>query len=662
MNHFAVPHVARAPSVEAELPQGPLLTTCAPNLPEDKARLLVRRVWRRERDLRSRLRAAEQELWRRQAMFAQTERMARVGGWSTDLATNEMFWSDEIYHISELPVGKTVSVERALSFYPPEARRQLAQAIIKTMTDHVPFDLQLPYVTAKGSHRWVWSMGQVEVIDGRPSRVFGIFQDITAQKDAEERLWRVANHDALTGLANRMLLRDRLDRALASARRRNARFGLLIVDLDGFKDVNDTYGHDTGDHVLRIQADRLRAAVRNIDSVARLGGDEFAVLLPDLVERSDALVPAHRIVAALRSPIPWRNTDLECRCSIGIAVFPDDGAEQEELTKAADLALYQAKQDGRNGCKLFTPVIRAERERWLGALDVARQALRDDQVVPFYQPVIDLRSGRVSGFEALLRRRTPDGVVEGPGGIAAAFDDGEIGCAIGDRMRERVLRDRRTWRADGSAYGRVGLNLSEPEFRRGGLAARVLSSLADAGIAMGELVLEVTENALLKRTASNAMAALEALKDAGVHIALDDFGTGASSLVHLQRFPVNAIKIDRSFIDKVLLDARSAAIVEAIIGLSGRLGFDLIAEGVETGDQLAFLRGAGCARAQGFLFARAMPAAELPVFLERWPERWLGMAGGVGPALQSPQSGRERACGYDSTGLAGSATYDADRR
>ena len=424
-----------------------------------------------------------------------------------------------------------------------------------------------------------------------------------------------AYHDTLTGLPNRMFFHERLEETFAEAQRRGSCFALLLIDLDGFKTINDMHGHDAGDAVLRIQSARLSAAVRKSDFVARLGGDEFAVIFNGVDNPDDTLVPAERILSRLRETIIWQDLRFECKGSVGIATFPHHDLSQTGLYKSADLALYKAKADGRNQSVLFAPALRLERERCDHKLTVARMALDENWITPFYQPVIELATGRVSGFEALLRWRHPVKGLQLPGTIAPAFDNFELGCAIGDRMRSWVLADMHQWHSEGVPFGRIGLNVSEPEFRRGELADRILRGIAKLGILTSELVLEVTENALLNRNAEQARAELERLRKAGVHIALDDFGTGASSLVHLQQFPVNAIKIDRSFVKGVCEDTRSRAIVSAMVALSRELNFDLVAEGVEDGQQLEFLREIGCIRAQGFLLGLPMPASEVPKFL-----------------------------------------------
>lgn len=608
----AMAHLERSAGLVAEL------------IEHDRGINIAARSLRRERRSRQLLRLQAQELWRRQAIFEQTEQMAKVGGWTSDLRTNEMTWTDEIYRISELPIGKAVSVERALSFYVPEAREKLERAILRTLRDHTPFDLELQYVTALGNPRWVRAMGQAEVHDGPPTRVFGTFQDVTDKKLNETRIWHAAHHDPLTGLPNRKLFTERNTACLAEAARGSASAALLLIDLDDFKLVNDTHGHDAGDAVLQVQAGRLRAALRERDFVARLGGDEFAVLLVDIEDSRDAEAIGERILSAMREPISWDGATLECKGSIGIAIFPEHGRGRSQLFKSADLALYKAKADGRNSCFLYAPSLSRERERRIEVLGHVRTALATDRIVPFYQPVIEIESGCVSGFEALLRWVHPTKGLQLPGTIASAFNDPEVGCALGDRMRLCVMRDMARWRDAGIAFGRIGINVAEPEFQRGDLGERILSDLDRHGLSAQQLVVEVTENALLSRSADRARDALQTLREAGIHVALDDFGTGASSLTHLQKLPVGALKIDRSFVAGVLTDRRSAAIVSAIIALSRQLQFDMIAEGVESEEQLAFLRAAGCARAQGFLFSKAVAADEVPVFLQRWNRRKQG--------------------------------------
>ena len=438
---------------------------------------LAARSLRRERRSRQLLRQQSQELWRRQAIFEQTERMAKVGGWSTDLRSNEMTWTDEIFRITELPIGKSVSVERALSFYKPASRRELSDAIKRTMREHAPFDVELEYVTALGNQRWVRAMGQVEVLDDAPARVFGTFQDVTDKKLQESRFWKAAHHDPLTGLPNRKLFVERKAECLTQAKRKGSAAALLLVDLDNFKMVNDTHGHDAGDAVLRAAATRLLAAVRNNDVVARLGGDEFAVLLADAESDHDAKAICRRILDAFREPIAWKGALLECRASIGIAMFPEHGQRRGDLAKSADLALYKAKADGRNNCAVFEPAMLRDREHRLEALAHVRTALAQDCVHPYYQPVVEIATGRVSGFESLMRWEHPRRGLQLPGAVASTFDDPEVGCAIGDRMRMRVMQDMRRWCDAGVEFGRIGINVAEPEFQRGGLGNRILGDL-----------------------------------------------------------------------------------------------------------------------------------------------------------------------------------------
>ncbi len=584
------------------------------------------RRWRstllRERQGRKALREQGLELRRRQAAIAQTERMARVGGWEFDLATSKLSWSDELYRISGLPIGREVTIESALAFYPEQARAELRDALAKMLVSKSSFDLQLPYMPRTGEARWVHIIGEVEVVEDKATRLFGVFQDITERKSAEARMWHLANHDPLTNLPNRALFQDRLEQALHYARRQHSKVGLMLLDLDFFKEVNDTLGHDAGDALLRSVAQRMSATVRDTDTVARLGGDEFAIILTNLVSVDELLPVLNRLQSQLNEPVEFKGETLTCRASIGIAVFPDHDEEAEQLLKDADLALYSAKASGRSRYEMFTSSVREARERRLSVAAQARTALVADQIFPFYQPILALDTGRISGFEALLRWRHPREGIKSPGPILTAFENPDLAFELSDRMVSKILDDMRAWSLDGTRFGRIGFNVSELEFRRGDLAKRFLDRLTEAKIPPSRFVVEVTETVLLSKDITAAQAVLHQLHDAGVLIALDDFGTGHASLSHLNQVPVDIIKIDRSFVRDVPRQCGNAAIVSAVIGLSRSLDIELVAEGIETPEQLRFLQSKSCTRGQGFFFQRPFPAHEMQTFLREWPSRW----------------------------------------
>lgn len=444
--------------------------------------------------------------------------------------------------------------------------------------------------------------------------IIGVARDITEQKEVQDQVHWTANHDALTLLPNRACFQAQLTRVIDAAKVERSEFALLLVDLDHFKLVNDSAGHDAGDALLRIVADRLRASVRPGDIVARLGGDEFAIVLPGC-ELDKARQIADEILQALKAPIIHRTRAIDCRASIGASLYPAHGTGLEELLKSADMALYAAKDGGRGVCLMFEQSIRSDLQKRSSMLGLGRDALAEDWIEPFYQPKVNLRTGAVTGFEALLRLRHPVHGLLAPNAVAACFEDLELAAAFSDRMIDCAVRDMRNWLDQGVEFGSVAVNAAAAEFRRGDFAERVLQTLARSGVPTSRVQLEVTETVFLGRGAECVERALKLLSREGVKIALDDFGTGYASLRHLRQFPVDIIKIDRSFINEMRERQEDAEIVRAVINLGQSLGMEVVAEGIESKDQECDLRRMGCIYGQGFLYAKALPAERLPGFV-----------------------------------------------
>ena len=430
------------------------------------------------------------------------------------------------------------------------------------------------------------------------------------RRAAEQEAHRLALEDPLTGLPNRRQFEDALTAALGSPPRADGSHGLLLLDLNGFKRVNDVHGHPTGDEVLIQVGNRLKAAVRENDLVARFGGDEFAVLAPHLVGPDAAASIALRIVEQLREPIATVGSRHQISASIGISLIPQDGQDRAEVLRKADIALYRAKDQGGAALRFFEPQMdEAIRERDMLEREL-RAAVAENQVVPFYQPLVDLRSGEIIGFEALARWSHPTlGDVEPARFIPIAEDCGLI-AELTDQMLRRSCGDAMAWPAS------VGLsvNVSPVLLRDPAFGLRVMSILGQCGLAPARLEVEITESALVQDMAA-AQFTLGALRDAGIRIALDDFGTGYSSLYHLRNFKLDAIKIDRSFVEAMSRDPDSAAIVKALIGLGAGLSLAVTAEGVESAQQQSLLAAQGCSNAQGFLYSRAVPAEETAALL-----------------------------------------------
>jgi diguanylate cyclase (GGDEF)-like protein len=491
-----------------------------------------------------------------------------------------------------------------------EARKALGKAAAGE-TAH--FTMMQP--TAKGVTKW-WDVVATPV-DGTGDnvRLAVIARDVTHQKQSEERVRWIANHDPLTGLPNRLLFQERLDQ-IAAAGGPGSGFALLLLDVDDFKRVNDTLGHDAGDSLLCAFSERLRGATRADDFVARLGGDEFAVILNGATCAEDVASAGDAILSALRQPHVHSGRILDFNASIGASLFPIHGTGRTELLKHADIALYVAKASWRGNLRMFDAGMRSEMQTRISMLGIAREALDKDLIVPFYQPKVDLRTGEVAGFEALLRWRHDRRGIQAPDTIAAAFEDLSTAAAISDRMVDKVIADMRDWLDAGLCFGHVAINAAAAEFRKGDFAGHLLERLHRAGIPPERLQLEVTETVFLGRGADYVERALKTLSRAGVQIALDDFGTGYASLSHLKQFPVDVLKIDRSFVSELGVDPDAAAIIRAVINLGHSLDIEVVAEGIETPDQASRLTAKGCHYGQGHLYSPAIPAERVPQIIQ----------------------------------------------
>ena len=425
--------------------------------------------------------------------------------------------------------------------------------------------------------------------------------------ESEGRLAFLAQFDALTGLPNRALLADRFAQTIVQARRRGAQLGVLFVDLDEFKLVNDSLGHGAGDELLKDIARRLQATVRSGDTVARIAGDEFAIVLADLMRPEDAALVAQKLVEALAAPVDVRGHEVFVTASIGIALFPTDGNDAETLLAAADAAMYRAKQAGRNSFQFYTPEInqRTKARAVLGR--ELRRALEREEFRLVYQPKFELKSERPSGAEALLRWQHPSRGVVLPAEFIPILEESGLIVQVGEWVLRQACADIRAWQARGVRALPVAVNLSARQFRQLDLAARIRSIIDAAAVAPELLELEITESQLMQDP-DHAIRAMRSLAAAGIRIAIDDFGTGYSSLAYLTRFPLSALKIDRSFVAGILQQGGDATIVRTIIEMAHTLGFAVIAEGVENEGQKHFLRGLGCEQAQGYLFSRPVDA------------------------------------------------------
>ncbi len=436
------------------------------------------------------------------------------------------------------------------------------------------------------------------------------FTDISAQKAAEERICKLAHHDALTGLPNRLHLGIALEQALANARREGIELALLFIDLDRFKQINDTLGHNVGDQLLIEVAERLKACLRENDLVARLGGDEFVVLAQGTSAVLAASHIAEKIIERFAEPFQLAGHALRSSPSIGIGLYPNDGGDSETLMKNADTAMYHAKAMGRNNYQFYDPAMNQASSDRLLLESRLHEALARDQFSVHYQAQVDPASGALLGFEALVRWNHPDqGLIPPDRFIPIAEESGLI-LPLGEWVLDTACAQLAAWKAAGHTGYRIAVNLSLQQLRQTGLVERVANTLDRHGLDGHELELEITESSAM-HDAEATIRTLRALRELGVELAIDDFGTGYSSLAYLKLLPIQRLKLDRGFVKDIETDPNDAAICSATIALAHALGLEVIAEGVESEAQRAYLRQLGCDLMQGYLFARPLPAGEI---------------------------------------------------
>ncbi len=435
----------------------------------------------------------------------------------------------------------------------------------------------------------------------------GTLIDITDRKRAQEQMEYQAYHDALTGLPNRLLFRDRITVALAHAKRNQRTSAVMFLDLDQFKLVNDTLGHTVGDRLLQVIGSRLVTCVRAEDTVARMGGDEFTILLADLHDRRGAAAVAQKVLEAIRQPIHIDEHELYVTTSIGIAIFPDDGADAESVLKNADRAMYRAKEVGRDNYQYATAAIFDAADGRLALERKLRHALEREQFVLHYQPMVEIATGRVVGAEALVRWQDPELGLVPPEEFIRIAEETQLIVPLGAWVLRTAISQMKAWHDAGHALLRVAVNLSPRQFQDRELIATVERVLAETGFPAPFLDLEITESTAMQN-AELSLSILNRLKEMGIRISIDDFGTGYSSLSYLKRFPIDTVKIDQDFVRDLTSD--DAAIISAVISMARALNLRVIAEGVETEEQLAFLRREQCAEMQGFLYSQPLAAAE----------------------------------------------------
>jgi diguanylate cyclase (GGDEF)-like protein/PAS domain S-box-containing protein len=452
---------------------------------------------------------------------------------------------------------------------------------------------------------------------GKISHYVGVFSDITERKQAESQIRHLAEHDALTELPNRVLLLDRLEQAIQKARRSTTLVGVLFIDLDHFKNINDTLGHEIGDELLRHVAQRIQLALRGSDTVSRTGGDEFTVLLPDLNEANDAARITQTILDRLTRPIWLSEHEVVVSASIGISIFPGDGETVQRLIQCADIAMYHSKGHGRNTYHFYTSDMNARVSERMLLEHRMRQGLERGEFVLHYQPQIRADDGLICGLEALARWQHPEMGTISPGRFIPVAEDSGLILRLGDWVLHEACRQMRQWLDAGLPRMTMAVNISAIQFRDADFVNMVRAALRDTGLPPELLELEITESVMMHHV-EQTMSCLRELKGDGVRFSIDDFGTGYSSLTYLKRFPIDKLKIDQSFVRGVVSDAQDASIVRTIIALAESLNLTTIAEGVETADVCDALFDLGCQQIQGYLFARPQAATDIEATIRRW--------------------------------------------
>lgn len=564
---------------------------------------------------------AEERLHASEMMMRMCMKIGKIGAFRQDLGASRLFeCGPETRLLHGLPSGQEpIAQETWVATLVPEDARRIGDEVGSAHAMHLP-ELSLQYRFRRPGEATVRHMEARAHYDydhdGRPMTSIGVVIDVTERQQAEQRLAYAARHDALTDLPNRVLFRDRMCELLARSRRGEG-FALLCLDLDHFKEVNDTLGHPAGDRLLKEASARFQSVLRDVDMLARLGGDEFAVIQSSVREPKEVAALAWRLLERIADPFFIDGQQVVVGVSIGIAVAPGDGTQYEELLKAADMALYQAKAEGRGRLRYFEPEMNT-RLQTRRALQVdLRRALMRSEFELFYQPIVDVSTRRVRGLEALIRWRHPERGLVPPNEFIPLCEEIGLIVPLGAWVLRRACADAIHW--PGGLY--VAVNLSPAQFSAGNLHELVVATLNESGLSADRLELEITETLLLQRS-DLILDILHNLKQLGVRIVMDDFGTGYSSLSYLQTFPFDKVKIDRAFIKDLSGSPKSRAIVRAMAALFKGLQMSTTAEGVETEEQFEAIRRKGCKEAQGFLFSAARCASDVPIMLEQM-RSWL---------------------------------------
>ena len=553
------------------------------------------------------------------------QRIARLGNWEYEFGARRFSCSNQARVLFDLPGEGDITLDDVLGAL-SDSDRELAvtEFLSAYRSDGRPYDVDFRLENPDGRIVYIHQETDFERDEnGVLLKALGTFQDVTEIREAESRIRQIAFFDNVTGLPNRTFFMDRLSEMLSLSRRNATCMALMFVDLDQFKRVNDSWGHHAGDELLRQVSNRLRETLRRCDFVsrvgngddetlARLGGDEFVVLLPQIRRPEDAARVARRLLKEFKQPFVIENTEIFVSGSIGISTYPADGTDEQTLLKHADVAMYQVKENGRNGYRFYTPEMNTRSIERLNMETSLWHALKNGEFLLHYQPKIDLTSHAVIGAEALVRWEHPDLGLVSPGDFIPIAEESGLIVPLGKWVLEEACRQAAAWQRDSGQNWQVSVNISAAQFQRAELTNTIDQAVKAAGLAPSLLQVELTESTLMKDTESH-IEILNQLRDMGVEVAIDDFGTGYSSLGYLKRLPIDCLKIDRCFVREMTSDSRDAAIVRSTIALAHNLDLRLVAEGVEDANQNAMLYEFGCDAVQGYFYA---PAMSPPNFVE----------------------------------------------
>ena len=561
------------------------------------------------KEIEEKVRASENRL-------NEAQKIAKIGSWEVEYPGLKVYWSDEVYRIFEFTSGDwEPTFDHFLNVVHPDEREIIESLYTESLHTHTSFDVIHRLLMEDGRIKYVHELGETIYNNfGKPLRSIGTVQDITERKLIEKEMEYMAHHDALTGLPNRILVKDRTTQIITKAKRTGNKAAFIFIDLDGFKTINDSLGHSVGDILLKMVTSRLQSCIRASDTLSRQGGDEFLLILPDINDKKDISIVANKLLGEFQKSFHINNEMISTSASIGIAIYPEHGSSFEELFQCADAAMYKAKETGKNNYCFFTQHMKYSLIGLLKMQNDLKDALENNEFVLHYQPQIDLENNTISGVEALIRWNHPVLGMVLPFDFIAISESTGLIVQIGEWVLLEACKQGALWHKQGKEII-VAVNISAVQFKRGNLLEVIKKALKSSKFNPRYLELELTESILIQDT-ENVLQTVKMIKKLGVQLSIDDFGTGYSSLAYLKRFAVDKLKIDQSFVRDILKDKEDANIVQIIIQMARSFNLKSIAEGVESVEILNLIKEFGCDEVQGYYFAKPMGSLEFEEYYE----------------------------------------------